>query len=185
MLIDTPHLPVHIPWFEHRTSDAPQKSSHTPWFERHRIDRPVTLHRKIGRWILDLTKDPFLGTVRCRLRAKGVTVEHAAVIVQAPRSVNTFDAYYRLDSSPAVSWRVNGMELASHGVTINDETLDNPSGGRVAIPLRLAAAAATISIRASERSRSYSFFQPKLDGALLQARGLGCGADFIIPEAAP
>ena len=184
MLIDAPHLPFHTPWFEHHKADALSPTSHTPWFERHKIDRPVTVHRKIGRWTLDLVKDPFLGTVQCRLRARNVTVERSAVIVQGPRNVNTFDAYYRLGAGPAVSWRVNAMELVSHGVPINDEALANPSGGRVAIPLRLAVSATTISIRPSERSRSYTVSLPNLDAALRQAKSLGCGPD-LVPEAAP
>ena len=178
MLIDPPNPSLQAPPSSHATF-----SLQTPMFERRTTDRPTTIHKTLGRWALQLTRDPFKNTVRCRLSSHRVTVENAAVILQAPTRTNTFDAYYRLDAAAAVSWRVNAMELVAHGVAIEQESLSNPSGGRVAIPLRLAGSAQSITIRPSDRGRSFVFSLRWLDNAISQAKAMGCGSDFAPGEA--
>jgi hypothetical protein len=163
MAITLPPLPNPIGWFSHPESSRP------------------TAHReRIGKWVLQVDHDPFTGQTWCRLKGGGMTYGPAAMIFKFDSHTDTFGAVYRIDGGPAVSWRVNAMTLASRGVTLQTDALNNPSGGRVYVPTAALAGAQTITIRPSPTLPTRTFDLSGLPGALGKAQAAGCGAAFEV-----
>jgi hypothetical protein len=136
-------------------------------------------HGRTGQWELTVRRDDFAGQVRCHLRGRRMSVERTAMVFQLPGGRNTFDAAYRIDDAPAVSWRVNAMTLAADGVQFNHADLNNPSRGRVAIPLALLDGAGSVTIRATPGAPPARFDLHDLPAAVMAMRAAGC------PTAAP
>ena len=143
-------------------------------FGRHDATRPTTHHERVGQWTLSVTHDPFAGTTRCALAARAMVVDRGVVTFYFGDQARTFEALYKVDAGPAVSWRANAMVLASTGSLAMSEDLVNASGGRVPVPLSVLAGARSISIRISPKVRAREFSLADLPAALARAEAKGC-----------
>jgi hypothetical protein len=141
-------------------------------------------HERFGGWALLVRRDDFTGQVSCELRDHRMFRLKSAMVFQFPRTIDTFDASYRVDGAPAISWRVNAMSLASGGVQFSDSSLANPSGGRVMIPLEALAGAHMVLIRPTATARPTSFYLRDLPAALAAMRTAGCEQDTTARHAA-
>jgi hypothetical protein len=135
-------------------------------------------HRKFGQWTLEIRSDPFIGATRCSLHAPRIDIRQAVAVFHFPRRTDTFDAMYKVDAGPAVSWRVNSMFIASHGARLETDDSSHPSGGEVAIPLPALDGATAVTIRPGPDERAHAFRLDGLSAALTGAGEAGCKADF-------
>jgi hypothetical protein len=141
----------------------------------HGAARPARQRYQVDNWLIDTVSDPFSNTIRCNIHAKNMRYVPGAVLFQLPRSVNTFNAKYRIDAGPVVSWRVHAMDLTSSGVAIQNSNLTNPSGGQVAIPIAVLALASAVAIQPAFNGKVYTFDLHALSAALSGAANAGCG----------
>jgi hypothetical protein len=157
---------------------APSLSIPAVWATGQQSPKSATSRQRIGQWTLETTRDPFTGSTSCRLRTGAMSYSRLAMTFQLGRRVDTFDAFYKIDQGPAVSWRVNAMVLAASGVLLQSENLSNSSGGRVAVPLSVLVRAGAIAIRASSQQNARVFSLKDLPAALGRAKAAGCGSEF-------
>jgi hypothetical protein len=141
-------------------------------------EKVVNFRRRLGRWQLEMVRDPFVGRVVCRLRSGSMTFTTGAMTFQFSGRVDTFPAIYKIDNGPAVAWRTNAMALAARRVKIADESLDNPSRGQVLIPDQFLNGAHAVSIRVAPDRAVTTFNLDGLAGAVAVVRATACGADF-------
>jgi len=163
MAITLPPLPNPIGWIQHTDSTRPTVSRH-----------------RIGKWLLEVSHDPFTAQTWCRLKGGGMTYGPAAMTFKFDRGVDTFGAVYRIDNGPAVSWRVNAMTLASRGVPLQTDALHNASEGRVYVPTAALAGAQSITIRPAPTAPTRTFDLRALPAALDRAQTEGCAGAFNV-----
>ena len=154
----------------------PSWLAHPVAFMRH--ENAPDRRDRIGQWALDVKRDSFTGTVSCSLKAPRMSFDRAAVTFQFSPRTETFDAVYRVDAGPALSWRISAMALAAHGVRLQNDDALNPSGGRVILPYSAVVGAKTVWIRPGPKARPRPFTIEGLSTAVAAARQAGCGADF-------
>jgi hypothetical protein len=145
---------------------------------RARPETVVKSYRYLGRWQLEMARDPFTGGVACTLRSGPMTFTTGAMTFQFSKRIDTFPALYRIDDRPAASWRSNAMALAARRVKIADETLDNPSRGQVLIPDDLLSGAHVVSIRIAANRAVTTFRLDGLAPAVEVVRATACGPSF-------
>ena len=151
---------------------------------RHPFGEPQQIIRTYGTggWLLQVQRDRFSGQVRCRLtgwRLPQPRMTFASGVVWfrfAPRT-DTLDAWYRIDGAPARRWQDLYPELSQAGVELEGPSLDHPTGGVVALPLRLVVGARQVTIRPTPRSQPRTFTMGGLQEAVDAARAQGCVAD--------
>lgn len=144
----------------------------------HRGDVQTTRYGVQG-WRLDVRNDRFSGQTSCTVRKGDVTVRHGVAVFQFRRSVDTANAQFRIDQGPAQSVGSVVVEAAGLGASVAGGDLRNPSGGRVAIPLRLVSDAHQVSIRPNARGGRREFNLSGLAAAQDAARTQGC--DVVLP----
>ncbi len=132
-------------------------------------------HERVGQWLLTVTRDPFAQTTVCDLRGRSMLLARGAMTFYFGGKTETLDALYKVDDGRAVSWRVNAVALAASGALTQSEDLANPSGGRVAVPVKTLAGARYISIRPSLHVRARVYSVADLPAALARADADGCG----------
>jgi hypothetical protein len=157
---------------------APPVPTPAPWLMFLEPSQPHTRTSRVGAWKLDVTYDPFTGLTGCRLRGSGITYDGRAVTFQLPRRINTFEAQYRVDYGPVISWRSNAVTLARSGAALQDGPLSNPSAGRVLTPLSTIITARMISIQAAPGAPERLFRLNDLRSALDVAKASKCGPAF-------
>lgn len=142
---------------------------------------PVTHSEKIadGAWTLILSRNRFTGATTCMLKGRRMEVRGPALVLQFPKSVDTSDAWIRIGAEDAWPWRRLIPDLHQMGVRLREDDLENPSQGRVAIPIRLLVDATTLVVAPSERSQTRRFTVSGLSDALERANGRGCAFPTI------
>jgi hypothetical protein len=116
----------------------------------------VVRHRtRVGDWRLDVARNPFSGDIVCRLRdAHGQAIyRQGAVGFRFRRSWDVAAAVYRLDGGEPRAWRDDLPELVRLGTPMDTGGIDNPTEGRVWIPLSRLSGVNAVAI------------QPRLDRA--------------------
>jgi hypothetical protein len=149
------------------------------WIAPHDAAKPSLRRTRIGQWTLVVRRDRFSGATNCELRARAMSYARGVVTFRFGRGVQTYDAIYRVDDGPAVSWRVNAMTLASTGALAQSDDLANPSGGRVVTPLSVLSGAQTITIRPALGKKPHTFKVADLPSAMAAAEAADCGPDFL------
>ncbi len=129
----------------------------------------------IGAWTLTVKSDPFAGQAGCRLTNGRQSYERGALVIQLPRKINTADAVYRIDGGPPMFASWDQPALASLGFALEEDNLDNPSGGLVRIPVTKVASAKAIKVEARPRDKMWKFSLVGFDAALAAAKQAGCG----------
>lgn len=154
----------------------PFSSFHLP----HRGDVQQNRERIEG-WRLEVAQDRFDGRTRCELRRGAVSVRHGVASFTFGRATPTAAAEFRIDAGPPQKAADVAEEAAGLGAAIAGDDLRNPSGGRVAIPLRLLTQARQVSIRPHPRSAHRDFDLGGLDTALARGQVQGCDLSVAAP----
>ncbi len=150
------------------------------------LPAPGPIHRQHvseGGWTLSTSRNAFTGRLACGLSGRAMQVEGGALVLAFPKAVDTSQAWLRIGSEPASPWRRLIPELRQMGVRLRFDDLDNPSRGRVPVPLRLVIDETTLSVAPDERRSPRRFVVAGLRDALERANAQGCA--FPIPGASP
>ena len=134
-------------------------------------------------WRIATYKDRFTGDVRCRvyqgpLKHPSVTYSSKAVAFHFKVSMNTTDAYFRLDAGPVHAWRVVYPKLVKLGIQLEGESLENPTGGLVIVPFEDLVNVHNVTIRPNPKSAPRTFGVDGLADAVSNAVSKGCDPDL-------
>jgi hypothetical protein len=88
--------------------------------------------------------------------------------------VDTAEALYKIDDGPVKSWRALAPRLVAVGVKIQDDSLANPSQGRVILQLADVIAAREVDIRPAGQKSPRRFRLVDLAAAIDLATQRGC-----------
>jgi hypothetical protein len=125
-------------------------------------------------WVLQIDRERFTGKVSCIARRPRMRLQKALVVFDLGGGADTSDAYYRLDLGPAHSIREVRREVQLAGFFMNRGPVENPSGGKVALPLSQLWGVQRVDIRATLRDQPRTFDLKDLQGLVADARRLGC-----------
>ena len=139
----------------------------------------VSQSYRIPAWQIRVTRDRFTSERRCvlaqgRTSAPTVSYAHGAVTFQFERRLNTTHAFFQLDNGPVRAWNSIYPELVQTGAALEGRSLDNPTGGKVLLPLALLKGAHTVTIRPVPKAKPRQFTIDGLSDALGSAHNLGC-----------
>ena len=161
------------PWGHHAGPPPPRPAP---------IHGPGNLHRRVGVWTVRTDIDRFSGAMSCRLYAHHVEYQRGALVFHLPRSVDTSTAIYRVDAGAPVWVNSELMDMARRGFALNQDDLNNPSGGLVRVPQERVMSARSVMVEAGGRGEVTTF---KIDGfasALNAAHAAGCTTEAFEPE---
>lgn len=150
------------------------------------LGAPSPVHRdrrSEGGWTLVASHNAFTGKLTCTLKGQAMEVEGGALVLHFAKAVDTSQAWIRIGSEEARPWRRLIPELRQMGVQLRFDDLENPSQGRVPVPLRLVIDEATITVEANEGGSPRRFPVAGLADALERANAAGCA--FDLPGALP
>lgn len=144
-------------------------------------DGPFSSHG----WVYSVTRDRFTGQVRCRLdrrfwpTGRSIGYTRDALAFRVGSSVNTLEAWYRIDGGPARPWQRLYPTLVERGLEVESGPLDNPTGGTVLLPISELIGAHEVTIRTAPGARPAQFDVRGFSEALLSARARGCVPDDV------
>jgi hypothetical protein len=130
---------------------------------------------QFGQWQLERVIDTFAHAQTCRLVHAHVVVTTAAARLELGKSVDTADALYRIDGGPLLAARLDIPRLVAAGVKVQDDSVPNPSGGAVIVPISRLKDASRVDVRPNAKSPIYNFTLRGLASALQRANDRGCG----------
>ena len=128
----------------------------------------------VGDWTAKVRTDRFTGEVTCSLAGRGLSFHRDTVVFNLGRSVDTAQAFFRIDGGVAHSVREPRVENETHGFFLDSGPIDNPSGGKVALPYSMVKDAKQVMIRASPKHAPRAFDVSRLGEALAAAKAAGC-----------
>ena len=133
-------------------------------------------------WKIATYKDRFTGDVRCRVYQGAVhhpliTYSSRTVAFHFKVSLNTTDAYFRLDSGAVKAWRVEYPKLLKLGVQLEGDSLENPTGGLVVLPVEDLTNVHSVTIRPTSKSSPRTYGIDGLSDAVANAVAHGCDPD--------
>lgn len=142
----------------------------------------VTREYTLPVWQFSMTKDRFAGTIRCQVYQGGkahpkVSYLHHALVFHFQKRINTFDAIYRLDGGSPKRWQDLYPKVIDAGVTLDGDSLANPTGGLVIMPLSEVASVHTVTIRPTPTAKPHTFIIDGYSDAIDAARARGCQPD--------
>ncbi|WP_404712181.1 hypothetical protein [Sphingomonas sp. MMS24-J13] len=143
-----------------------------------------TQHFQVPAWNIRVTRDKFTQDRTClvfqgRQRKPMVSYAHGAVTFQFASHLNTTEASFKIDNGPVRAWDDVYPALVQTGARLEGRSLDNPTGGKVMIPLSMLRGAHVVTVRPSPRTRPRSFAIDGLGDVLGSAQGLGCEAGVV------
>lgn len=150
-----------------------------PFFHPHDVH---TSRYGIQGWRLDVHKDGFAEHTACELQRGPVSVRRGVATFRFGDGVDTANAVMRVDGGPPQNVGLHAVEAAGLGAPMLGGDLGNPSGGRVAVPLRLVAGAHEVDLRPVKWHDHRQFKLDGLEAALQAAQGQGCD---IAPQTPP
>lgn len=130
-------------------------------------------------WNIATYKDRFTGDTRCRvyqgkLNHPDVTYATKAVAFHFPVRMNTTEADVRLDNGPVKAWRLAYPKLVKLGVQLEGDSLVNPTGGLVILPLEDLEGVHAVTVRPTPKSTPKTFGVDGLRDAVANAVSQGC-----------
>jgi hypothetical protein len=134
----------------------------------------ITRHYHARGWTVRVVWDRFTGEISCTVRKGRVELQNDVLIFQGPSDVDTNDAEFRIDGGPARSVREATYEDQRRGYYRNGGSLENPSGGAVAIPSHYVTGAKWVYIRADIRHTPDAYDVRGFPDALALARSQKC-----------
>jgi len=150
------------------------KLPQTPFTGQRQVDA-WSVHK--ADWIVNIRRDNFTKLTTCSLKTRTVEFHSGFVVFHLGPSVDTDDAYFRIDDGPARSVREATREDQALGYFSGHGPIDNPSGGEVALPRAYLDGASRVTIRATPRSRPRQFDLSQLPVALAAAKAGGCALE--------
>jgi hypothetical protein len=132
------------------------------------------VHRKVSGWTLDVRSNSFTDDARCHLAKGRVSFARGVLVFRLSPSVDTSEAYYRVDDGEPRTAKAELMSVAHAGLAIYDDQLANPSGGVVRIPAERVGRGKLVAIQADATSAPRRFDVTGLDAALGDAAKHGC-----------
>ncbi len=138
-------------------------------FSGHNAGQTVADYR-IANWRVHVATDRFTGLPDCRISRDGATYGPRYVTFQLPKNINTYTAAYRIDDEAPKE----AIEPVEDVETLNMARLENPSMGRVRIPVAEVMDAGRIMIHAKDRGRVSTFKITGLREAVDFAKSRGC-----------
>jgi hypothetical protein len=130
--------------------------------------------RHFGAWTLNVRVDSFSTGHVCKLSRPGAEYRRQAVVFHLSPNVDTSQAVYRIDAGAPRAVRDDQVTLARLGFALNNDDLDNPSGGLVRIPVDQLLGAAAVRIETTAFGRARKFDIAGLKPALAAAGAAGC-----------
>lgn len=150
----------------------PFSGLHLPSFHSH-ADVQTSRYGLQG-WRIDVRHDRFAGRTRCVIHRGDVSSEHGVVAFHFHHWIDTANAEFRIDGQQAQPVGTVVVEVAGLGERLETSNITNPSGGKVALPLRLVEGARVVSIRPNARSNHRDFDLKGFGAAVAAARVQGC-----------
>lgn len=135
---------------------------------------PQERHDLGAGWVLSVGRHAFADTASCSLRNHAVSYRRGAVEFRFRSGTRTTRAVYRIDDGPPTRAVDDRATLAERGVTLTMDDLNNPSGGRVWIPLEHLRTAGKVRIDPDNTDRPVSFSVDGVQAAIDASRGWGC-----------
>ena len=130
-------------------------------------------------WTVNIRRDNFTKTTTCSLKSQAVEFHNAVVVFRLGPSVNTDDAFFRIDGGPARGVGETVRQDQQLGYFSGRGPIDNPSGGEVALPRSYLEGAKQVTIRATPRSKPRLFDLSQLPEALAAAKAGGCPVEQL------
>ncbi len=128
----------------------------------------VTSHLySAGSWRLRVTRDAFARTTACHVGRRDAEVRRGALIWKLGRGVDTSQAVWRIDAGEPRRQSLLDLPASAN--------LDNPSDGRLAVPVALLAGARSVETRPSPHAHVRRLDVAHLDELIATADRLGCG----------
>ena len=147
-----------------------------PWGHGHaHIPQPQGWPRHYGEWTLNVRTDSFTTGHVCKLTRPGIDYQRQTVILHLPARTDTTNAVYRIDAGPPVEARADDLQIVRLGFALQDDDLQNPSGGVIRIPVTRLVGARSVRVETAAFSRSRKFDLDGLDAALAAANAANCG----------
>ena len=159
----------------------------TAWeADRHRVSWPfhrerqtVTREYLTPAWHVDVTRDRFTGQLRCRLyqgrhKLPMVIYYRSSLAFQFAPRLNTTSASFRVDNGAVRPWSAVYPQLVGVGAPLSGRSMDNPTQGRVLIPLTVLSGGHVVTVRPTPNRRPQLFGIDGFGDAMGSARGQGC-----------
>jgi hypothetical protein len=140
---------------------------------RHPVQRSA-FTRRIDGWTLGVRRDAFAASALCRLTRGRAAYDRGVVVFRLSPGTDTSAAVYRIDDGPPRPVTADQMAVASLGLPIWQDDLDNPSGGVVRIPAGKLAGARLVRIETRLNGHVWRARVDHLDAALEASREAGC-----------
>ncbi len=141
------------------------------------LTQPSTVRTRfvhVSPWTVAVRADRFTGSTTCSAHMRGVHLEGPVATFELGRSVDASDALYRLDLGPARFVHALPVTEQVSAYIRPSDSLSNPSGGRVVLPLTSLAGVKRVDIR-PEPTRSVATFDLSGLPAVLRAEAAaGC-----------
>jgi hypothetical protein len=144
------------------------------WMTPHSPQTVTAIHGVAKGWRYDLVRDRFAGGESCRMRRGPIALAGGFATFSLGKQVDTADAQFRIDNGPVKPWRTLAPRLVAAGLTIQDDSLANPSRGQVILPLADIIAGREVDIRPAGRQNPQRFRLTSLAPAVDLAALRGC-----------
>lgn len=145
-----------------------------------------TTHRAyvLPTWRFTTVKDKFTGQIHCRVyqgpkSRPAVSYASRTVAFHFARKLDVSHAWYKLDGGAAKPWSADYPALTALNVSLDGDSLENPTGGLVLIPADEVRGVHTVTIRPTDKSRPVDFGLDGLQDAIANARSQGCDPDGV------
>jgi hypothetical protein len=139
----------------------------------------VTERYQTPAWHIDATRDKFTHGLKCRLYQGGrglpvVAYARGALAFQFSRGLNTTNADFQIDNGPVLPWTSVYPQLVGTGAPLTGKSLDNPTQGKVLLPVERLTGGHLVTIRAVPDHKPRRFSIDGFSDALASARSQGC-----------
>lgn len=129
---------------------------------------------RLGDWTARVRTDRFTGEITCALDGPRMSFHRDTLVLRLGRGADTSQAFFRIDDGSVRSVREPKLENETHGFFLDSGPVENPSGGKVALPLSALNGAKIVYARASVRHPPRAFDVSRLAEALAAAKSAGC-----------
>ncbi len=131
-------------------------------------------HYHVSGWRLEVRRDRFDGRTVCWLERPHMVYANGVVTFSLGHAIDTANAQYRLDNGPDESVGSVAVEAAGLGAQFTTTNFENPTDGRVNIPLDQLGEAHRIWIKPNDKMAHRAFDLAGLSQAIEVAKGRGC-----------
>ena len=133
-----------------------------------------TEHFRAGHWRVERSRDTFTGTIACRAYSGALRIEGPAVVADFGAHNDVSSALYRLDGGPAVLAEGEPFNAQYHARLVGEAPVDNPSLGRIALPVSSLGSTHTVWIRTTPTTTPRKFDVGEIDKVRALETQLGC-----------